>query len=526
MTRGIGRGIWLAALVVLLIGVCVYLGTTRWKSELKVPLIDGTTMTVVPGVHLVGGLGPAAAYVVETSEGLVLIDAGLEQEAELLKSELIKLNLDRTKLRAIFLTHVHGDHCGGAEVLRAETGARIHAGQGDAPLLVAGAPRDAFFSTFKMPGHSPHPTTVDVTLQGNESITFGDARFQILDTPGHTAGSTCYLMERAGLRVLFSGDVIFRLGEKPLGTYTTYLAPKYGGNAQTYLASLRKLRALSVPDLVLPGHPSASRGPQSPRLTQQQWEEMLDEGIGEMERLKGRYEAGGANFLDGHSKRLLPDLYYLGDFQGAAVYGFFAASQFFVVDAPGGPGLHDFIAQQLKELGLKPAESTVVLLTACGEKETAGLKELAERGNVQVVAATAGLDDIKKLCPPGTVILSSEDLKTKGWFTVTPIPLGGRGIAPVAYVVRWAGRSILFSGRIPTTIDLQTREELLAELSKSRQTAIDYVESLRQLAGLQPDLWLPAVPFDAQNASLFDSVWKTVLEKNYRVANELLKAPD
>ena len=37
-----------------------------------------------------------------------------------------------------------------------------------------------------------------------------------------------------------------------------------------------------------------------------------------------RYEADGADFLDGVPKQLLPDLYYLGDFRGAAVYGFFA----------------------------------------------------------------------------------------------------------------------------------------------------------------------------------------------------------
>ena len=56
-----------------------------------------------------------------------------------------------------------------------------------------------------------------------------------------------------------------------------------------------------------------------------------------METLVARYEADGADFLDGVPKQLLPDLYYLGDFRGVAVYGFFASSKFFVVDAPGGP---------------------------------------------------------------------------------------------------------------------------------------------------------------------------------------------
>ncbi len=294
MTDVARRRKWLAGFLALLIAIVVLFAAVRWDASREVPLLNGSTTTIVPGVHLIGNLGPAAAYVVETSEGLVLIDSGLDSDAQLLKSEMAKLNLDWKKLHAIFLTHVHGDHSGGAEQLRAETGAKIYAGQADVPVLRAGEPRDAFYGTFKMPNYTPHPTTVDVALEGDETMVFGTVRLQVLDTPGHTLGSTCYLVERAGLRVLFAGDVIARLGEKPLGTYTTYMAPRYRGDAKSFLASLHKLRVLTVPDLVLPGHPRAARTPQSPRLTPQQWAGMLDEGIREMEQLVARDEAASA----------------------------------------------------------------------------------------------------------------------------------------------------------------------------------------------------------------------------------------
>ena len=235
-------------------------------------------------------------------------------------------------------------------------GAKVYAGRGDAAVLRAGGPREAFFSTFYMPDHNPHPTTVDVELNGGESLVFGDVRILVLATPGHTSGSTCYLMERAGVRALFAGDVISRLrGDpeshstyaRPLGTYSVYLPPRYRGDATAYLSSLRALRALPVPDLVLPGHPRAETEPQSPCLSQQAWEELLDQGIRDMETLLARFKTDGANFLDGNPKRLLPDLYYLGNFKGAAIYGFFAASQFFLVDAPGGPGLKEFVEARL-----------------------------------------------------------------------------------------------------------------------------------------------------------------------------------
>src|SRR5262249_49942933 len=151
----------------------------------------------------------------------------------------------------ILLTHVHGDHCGGAERLRGETGAKVYAGRDDAAGLRAGTPREAFFSTYYVPHHDPPPTTLAVELKGGETITVGDTQFRAVATPGHTPGSICYLMERRGLRALFAGDVISMLqgdpkshspAAKPLGTYSAYLAPRYRGDAGLYLASLRELR--------------------------------------------------------------------------------------------------------------------------------------------------------------------------------------------------------------------------------------------------------------------------------------------
>src|SRR4051794_5412011 len=118
-----------------------------------------------------------------------------------------------------------------------------------------------------------------------------------------------------------------------------------------------------------------------------------------MQRLLARYQADGANFLDGNPKRLLPDLYYLGDFHGTAVYGLQAESKFFLIDAPGGSRLSDFVKSQQRELGLPPMEPFAILLTACDEKETAGLRELVERTNARVVVAAEGVALVKQLCP-------------------------------------------------------------------------------------------------------------------------------
>ena len=352
------------AVLLLLIGFTGwswYRTTPRPKfSRDRVPLLAHQNLLVAPGLYMIGTMSPSAVYVIDTSEGLILVDSGLDQDAGFLKTQMAKVGLDWKRIRAIFITHAHGDHSGGADALRSATGAKVYAGEGDIPILAAGGPREAFFSTFYMPEETTHKTAVDVGLKGGETIELGDVRIKAIACPGHTPGSTCYLMERGDYTAFFAGDVIMMLRgndqprtelDKPLGTYSVYLSPRYRGDASTYLESIRRLRAMPVPDLVLPGHPAADLSPQSPCFTQEHWQSLLGRGIDDVEKVLSRYKADGADFLDGAAKQLLPDLYYLGELQGSEVYGFFASSKFFVVDAPGGPGPGRFLVDAVEASG-------------------------------------------------------------------------------------------------------------------------------------------------------------------------------
>jgi metallo-beta-lactamase class B len=487
------------------------------------------------GIYLLGGSQPAAAYVVETSEGLVLVDSGLQSDANLLKAQMARLNLDWTQIRAVLLTHAHWDHCGGAEHFRTSTGARIHAGRGDAMVLRNAGPREALYSAFSLPSEAEfHPTSVDVELNGDESIVFGDVRFRTLAMPGHTPGSVCYLMERGALRALFAGDVISMLqGDeeshlriwKPLGTYAAYLPPRFRGDAKAYLASLRRLRAMPVPDLVLPGHPRADPTPQEPRLTTERWASILDRGIAEMATLAARLEADGADFLDGEPCQVLPGLYYLGDIQGHAVYGFCTATRFVLVDAPGGPGLLPFLESRLKKLGLKSALPAAVMLTSCDPASVAGLADLVQACHPEVVVSPSGLGAIRDLCPRGTTLLSAALLPDRGWFEVKPLVLRGPGVAPIAYRIRWAGKTVLFTGRLPMGSEAQSYSPRLLVVSKSRQDTMDYLVSVFRLGDSEPDLWLPAVPVNGQNANLYGRQWRDILNESYRAGYRLLRQP-
>jgi hypothetical protein len=244
---------------------------------------------------------------------------------------------------------------------------------------------------------------------------------------------------------------------------------------------------------------------------------MLDGGIREMETLLARYEADGADFLDGIPKAVLPDLYYMGDYRGSAVYGFFAASRFFLVDAPGGAGLLDFVQERLRQLHRDPACPTGVLLTACGTEETAGLLELVAKCHPQIFAAPAGIGRLGESLPAGTVILPATALPGKGWFIVEPIEVGGRGQAPIAYRVNWTGKTALFSGRIPPKINQESGQRLIADLTHSPADLRAYFQSMTRLLAVNPDLWLPAMPVDGQNANLNQGDWQHEIEENLKI---------
>jgi glyoxylase-like metal-dependent hydrolase (beta-lactamase superfamily II) len=95
----------------------------------------------------------------------------------------------------------------------------------------------AYDPTFSQP---PSP---DRLLEDGDSLVIGDLEFQVIHTPGHSAGGICL----TGHGVVFSGDTLFAAG---IGR-----TDGPGGDFNQLIASIRN-RLLALPDqtVVLPGH--------------------------------------------------------------------------------------------------------------------------------------------------------------------------------------------------------------------------------------------------------------------------------
>lgn len=171
----------------------------------------------------------------ETREGLV-IDPGGDPDR-------ILLALAKEGARAVALlhTHAHFDHIGGTGEVARVTGAPIRLHPADRPLYDTLQDQAAIFGIAVSPAPPP-----DAPLGDGESVGFGRFHVRAIHTPGHTPGSSCFLLE--GERsVLFAGDTLFRrsIGRTDL----------WGGDTEQILTSIRqRLFALDPATPVVCGH--------------------------------------------------------------------------------------------------------------------------------------------------------------------------------------------------------------------------------------------------------------------------------
>jgi hydroxyacylglutathione hydrolase len=166
----------------------------------------------------------------------VVIDPGDE-------ADKVLLALAATKCRAIALLHTHGhfDHIGGTARVKRVTGASIRIHSADRPLYDALPEQASFFGLAAEPSLPP-----DAGFADGEKIAFGRFHLDVIHTPGHTPGSTCFLLDGAA-PILFSGDTLFRrsIGRTDL----------WGGDTPTILESIReKLFPLPEGTRVVCGH--------------------------------------------------------------------------------------------------------------------------------------------------------------------------------------------------------------------------------------------------------------------------------
>ena len=205
--------------------------------------VNGAGVTPAGGPY---GLFSAEAYVVFAPEP-VLVDCGGPPTYPQLRDNLAALGVTPADVRLVIATHFHGDHAGNVLALREdapEIPFAIH--QADAASFTENRSPSGDPTVPGLGRSRPDLARVDVALTEGERLDYGRAVFEILHTPGHTAGSSAVLVEVDGVRAAFVGDTVH-------GLYF----PRPGADAfddlQEWARSLERLRACPF-DLMFEGH--------------------------------------------------------------------------------------------------------------------------------------------------------------------------------------------------------------------------------------------------------------------------------
>ncbi|GAA3941090.1 MBL fold metallo-hydrolase [Actinomadura viridis] len=239
------------------------------SREVPAPLLVTDGVWAVP-VPLHGSpLRFITVFLVETSGGLVLIDAGYDHRScwESFTGSVAGIGHDLGDVRLVLLTHNHPDHVGLAGRVRAASGARVVMGREDdfahqhrvrggflaqlrRALERTGAPPgvvDDMHAAGAGAARLTEDLRVDLAPEGDSEHVLGDVTFLGLHTPGHTYGHTVYVDTSRG--VVFTGDTMMAEGPTQLAV------PSLPGDdpAGDLLASLDRLRALDV-EIACPAH--------------------------------------------------------------------------------------------------------------------------------------------------------------------------------------------------------------------------------------------------------------------------------
>jgi glyoxylase-like metal-dependent hydrolase (beta-lactamase superfamily II) len=210
--------------VALLLGAVGLVASAFWGNA---PLPQGADL---PGGARLVKDGMVALFALPAGgTSVAIVDCGNDPDARAVLAELARRGARPEDVKAIFLTHGHGDHTAGchrfpaAEVMALAPDVRLAAGaEGSRGMLTR------FFRN-----GPDKAVTVTRVVQDGETVRVGSLAVRVFAIPGHTDGSAAYLADG----VLYLGD---SAAHRKDGTFAGAPRPASNSVEQNH-ASLRAL---------------------------------------------------------------------------------------------------------------------------------------------------------------------------------------------------------------------------------------------------------------------------------------------
>jgi len=173
---------------------CVLAASTSARAELRPDQAEKNRpvapFRIIGDVYYVGA-SDVTAYLIGTSEGLILLDGGFADTAAQIQANVARLGFKVTDIKLLLNGHAHPDHAGGLPAMKQASSAQLVAIEEEVvPLEHNG--RGTFYRGDRLLFAD---MKVDRAVSDREPVRLGDVTLTPYLTAGHTPGCTTWTMQ-------------------------------------------------------------------------------------------------------------------------------------------------------------------------------------------------------------------------------------------------------------------------------------------------------------------------------------------
>ncbi len=176
------------------------------------------------------GCFPASTHIIDTGDGLILIDPGYMETFHLVIDSIYRLGFNPRDIKYIINTHWHDDHTAATAALVDICGAKTLIGKEDVQKV------KRLFEA-------------DILISDGDELKLGNTEILFLETPGHTKGTISFFFNTE------ENETVYRVGSFGGAGANTLVQERYDfeGCREAYINSINRLKKEKV-DVFLGNH--------------------------------------------------------------------------------------------------------------------------------------------------------------------------------------------------------------------------------------------------------------------------------